>query len=348
MATFGYCERDGARYPNARPTNCDAAVKDAIANDPAFKGGVRCTYQDNLINIFGTDPKTGNARNPFDNVGIQYGLEAFNKGTINFDDFVDLNRNIGGMDNDGKIMAKRQVGDPIALKAAYKSGRINEGGAGLNDIPILDIRTWHDVQQLTQPPSTVFDIDVHNAVHSKILRDRLVKSNGDADNMATVTVSEQEIDGRIRGEGSLIQMAEIRYLKYLDDWLTAIADDKSDLPKAVKVRRNRPAEMANACYTDAFTRITDVDMCHKIFPYAAHPRMAAGGPDTDDVMKCQTKAVDPKDYTVTLSPDQVATLRDVFPDGVCDYTKPGVGQVPLQGTDLVYEGDAKRSTLALR
>ena len=34
----------------------------------------------------GKDPKTGYARNPFDNVGVQYGLKAYNQGLIGFDE----------------------------------------------------------------------------------------------------------------------------------------------------------------------------------------------------------------------------------------------------------------------
>ncbi len=340
MATYGYCTSNGTRYPNARPDNCDASVKDALANDPAFKGQVaRCTYQDNLVNAFGKDAN-GNARNPFDNVGIQYGLVALNEGKITFDQFVDMNRKIGGFDVDGKIVANRQVGDTAALTAAYASGRVNEAGAGMNNIPVLDIRTWLDV---TVPNSTnLGNIDVHNAGHSKILRARMVKSNGNADNMVTVTTAE----GNGKGEGSIIQTVELKYLAYLDNWVTAIQADKRNIPQAVKVRDNRPAEMVDACYMDSYTRVTDWATCEKLMPYAGHPRIAAGGPWTDDVFKCQTKAVDAKDYKVTPTAAQLDTLKTVFPSGVCDYTKPGVGQVPLAGTWLMFMGDARTVSIA--
>jgi hypothetical protein len=341
MATFGYCTRNGARYPNARPDNCDAAVKDAIANEPSFKGKtVRCTYQDNLVNVFGKDPKTGFARNPFDNVGIQYGLNALNDGMISFDQFIDLNKKVGGHDINGKIVAARQVGDPIALKAAYAYGRMNEGNAGLNEIPILDIRTWHDVTNQTETP--ISNIDVHNAVHSKILRDRLVRSNGNADNMVTVTT----VEVANKGEGSVIQVVELKYLEFLDMWLENIAADTRAIPKAEKVRQNRPVEMADACFPSEWMRVTDATQCEQLFPYAAHPRMAAGGPPTDDVMKCQLKPITAADYKVKPSAAQIQALKDTFPQGVCDYTKPGVGQVPLAGTWLMYEGDAEVKPLA--
>jgi len=38
--------------------------------------------------------------------------------------------------------------------------------------------------------------------------------------------------------------------------------------------------------------------------------------------------VDAKDYAVELSADQLAQLRKTFPDGVCDNSKPGLGQQP--------------------
>ena len=61
-------------------------------------------------------------------------------------------------------------------------------------------------------------------------------------------------------------------------------------------------------------------------------RMTA--PITDDVMKCQLKPIDPKDYAVTFTPAQMRELQGIFPNGVCDYTKPGVGQGPPAGTYL--------------
>ncbi len=129
---WGYCVGNGTRYPNARPSNCDASVKDEVANDPKLKArGVRCTYQDNLISTFGSDSKTGFARNPFDNVGVQYGLHALNEGKITFEQFIEVNARIGGLDIDGKIMPQRMVGDPVALRRAYESGRVNCAAAAV-------------------------------------------------------------------------------------------------------------------------------------------------------------------------------------------------------------------------
>jgi hypothetical protein len=58
-----------------------------------------------LVNVYGKDPATGFARRPFDNVGVQYGLDAFNAGIITFAQFSDLNSRIGGFDIDGNIVS---------------------------------------------------------------------------------------------------------------------------------------------------------------------------------------------------------------------------------------------------
>ena len=42
--------------------------------------GARCTMQEMRANIYGRDPKTGFARKPQDNIGIQYGLAGLNSG----------------------------------------------------------------------------------------------------------------------------------------------------------------------------------------------------------------------------------------------------------------------------
>ena len=52
----------------------------------------------------------------------------------------------------------------------------------------------------------------------------------------------------------------------------------------------------------------------------------AGAPLTDNVLKCTLKPLDPRDYQQSLSADQMARLRAVFPSGVCDWSKPGVGE----------------------
>jgi hypothetical protein len=42
------------------------------------------------------------------------------------------------------------------------------------------------------------------------------------------------------------------------------------------------------------------------------------------------------DYKVKFSAAQLARLKAIFPTGVCDFSKPGVGQVALKGTYQRY------------
>jgi hypothetical protein len=109
----------------AQGGTCNAIIPQSAQYDAKTNPtGIRCDIYDHAVNVFGRDPKTGFARRPLDNVGIQYGLEALNMGAITKQQFLDLNQNIGGYDNDGNYVTTRTVGDVIAIDAAYDSGRI--------------------------------------------------------------------------------------------------------------------------------------------------------------------------------------------------------------------------------
>ena len=65
-------------------------------------------------------------------------------------------------------------------------------------------------------------------------------------------------------------------------------------------------------------------------PVIAEPSLAcqvAGGPIQENILKCQLKPLNPSDYAgVTFTATQWTRLNDAFPGGVCDWSKPGVGQ----------------------
>jgi Tannase-like family of unknown function (DUF6351) len=350
---WGYCVSNGTRYPNARPDNCDATIRDKLANDPTLRAkGVRCTYQDNLANVFGIDPLTGVARNPFDNVGVQYGLKAFNEGKISFEQFIDVNSRIGGLDIDGKITPKRMAGDPVALRRAYETGRVNSAGGGLASIPIVDIRSYVDGAPPT-PFDALKDVDVHDGYHSAVMRARLIKANGNAANQVIITVASLgRVQADTRAAGSPLTRMSGEALSKLDKWLTNIANDKSDQPKANKVAANRPADLLDACYpavagprVGVIEQVTDQELCTKLFAFAGDARLAAGAPPTDDVFKCALKPVDVADYKPAMTAERLAHVKHVFPEVVCDYSKPGVGQVRLAGTWVSLKGNGEFAVL---
>lgn len=306
--TYEYCTNNfpGGIYPIWGTRihaidGCDPSIPAGLIFHPDTNPhGTRCTVQDNQVNIFGTDPATGYARRPLDNVGVQYGLDAFNSGAITFEQFAELNERVGGFDINGNIVPDRMVGDPIALAIAYRTGRVNSG-AGLDSIPIVDFRAYLDKVG-----------DVHDAVRSRIMRARLIASNGHADNQVIVMISGERDFAAEYFERMLV----------LDQWLTGIDKDTGGGSAADKVVRNKPADLIDACYTAADEKITDPAACEELYPMSKNPRLAAGGPLTDDVLKCALRPVSPSDYDQALTGEQLQRLHDAFPEGVCDYKHP--------------------------
>jgi Tannase-like family of unknown function (DUF6351) len=47
------------------------------------------------------------------------------------------------------------------------------------------------------------------------------------------------------------------------------------------------------------------------------------------VLKCTLKPIDTADYKVTFTPEELDRLRAIFPNRVCDWSKPGVSQTAV-------------------
>jgi hypothetical protein len=256
-------------------------------------------------------------------VGIQYGLASLNAGIISKEQFLDLNEKVGGYDNDGKTVATRTVADPAAMRIAYRMGRMTSGGAGLATTPIIDYRAYLDDAQ---------GGNVHLRYHSFSLSERLMKANGYTDNRVMLT------DDRRWGD-SLKAPVLRQALAQMDQWLTKIADDTSNDSKLVKLRRAKPADLVDACWTrdEHPQKIVEKQMpgagrCNELYPTNSFPRGVAGSPIAADVIKCQMKPVTASDYKVTFTADEMTRLKKIFAGGACDWSKPGVEQQPMAGT----------------
>ena len=315
-------------------TLCSPAIPLGLTYDRVKNPkGARCTYQDNNINIFGRDPKTGFARRPLDNVGVQYGLVAFNAGKITAEQFLYLNEHVGGFDPDGNFSADRYAADPEAVRMAYVSGRMTSG-RGLATIPMID-EAWHSFPDgFRNGRIAIFSV-----------RARLMAANGQANNQVIV-LSPPAVNAvpqpRLQGGASLI--------KQMDQWPENIARDTSRDDPAAKVARNKPADLVDSCYNADGMKIAEPAdatspkaVCNQLSPVYTTPRMAAGAPMTDDVLKCQLKPVSAREYAHSLTADQATRLKAIFPNGVCDFSKPGVGQQPVQPW-LSYAAQANRSS----
>jgi len=300
------------------------SVPDEQRYDPGKNPtGARCDVYDHAVNVWGKDPKTGFARRPLDNVGIQYGLGALNAGAITKQQFLDLNAKIGGYDNDGNIAAKRTVADPAAIRTAYRMGRLTWGGAGLATTPIVDYRAYLD-----DAPGG----NIHLRYQSFSTRERLQKANGYTDNQVMLT------DDRRWGDSMKAPVLR-NALSQMDQWLTKIADDMSSDSKLVKLRRAKPADLVDACWTrdEHPQKIVEKQMptsgkCNELYPANSFPRGVAGSPLAADVIKCQLKPIAASDYKVTFTAEETTQLKQIFAGGVCDWSKPGVDQQPMAGT----------------
>jgi hypothetical protein len=283
--------------------------------------GSRCNVFDHTANVYGRDPATGAALRPLDNVGIQYGLEALNNGTITVSQFLDVNENIGGHDVDGNFQPSRSIADSRALEAAYRTGRVTNGGEGLARIPILDSRGYLDLRP---------NGDLHLKYHSFALRERLLRANGTIDNHVLLVTGEKSPPG-----------FDAYTIDAMDQWLTNLVGDKSNNPVMVKIAGARPDHLVDSCYDSKGARIVEEQTfnggkCNALYPTFPSPRMIAGGPATNNVLKCRLKPVDVQDYRVAFTSEERTRLTAVFPDGVCDWSRPGISHQKLAGSWLSY------------
>ena len=283
--------------------------------------GPRCDFFDTNANLLSRDPKTGFAYRPTDNVGVQYGLKALNQGWLSVADFLELNAAVGGFDVDGHLQSRRMATDPQTLMRVYSGGFLNSlMGGGLATMPIITQRTNADAVG-----------DIHDQLEDQIIRARLIKANGRADN---------QIIWR-SGSTSGIDMAALS-LDLLSKWLDNIAADPAPLSPD-KVVRTKPADAADSCWDLNGRKIVEPattdpsTACNKIYPYFSQPQLEAGQPLTRDILKCTLKAINFADYHVIFTAAEQAQLRSIFPDGICDYSQPGIGEQPLLGTYLLVQ-----------
>ncbi len=305
------------------PSNgCVEAKKQYSSTNP---GGVRCSILDYMKTLLGTRPKSvwtapekkagkSFAGQPFSNVGLQYGLSALQQGLITPEMFVDLNEKIGGLDIDAKPSAKRMAGDDAAVANAYRTGLVNEAN-NLDTVAIID--------HAGPDPGAA-----HDYAHTWWVRDRIDKAHGQHGNQVLWFGPAPLI-----GDPSWPTAA----LKSMDSWLAAVKADTSAASLARKIVKDRPAGVHDRCEYAPSSPSNPADgVClpQTLQTHYGTPREVAGGPATNDIMKCKLTPLTGKDYGVLgLTVGQLTRLRKVFPNGVCDWAKTGVGQqavVPWQ------------------
>ena len=305
---------------------CGLNDQSLVYNPLTNPAGARCTVAALRANVYGRDPRTGFALGTEDNVGVQYGLAALNRGEISVEEFLDLNQQVGGFDQDGNIVAQRTQADRLALIRTHRAGLLNQFGGGLSRVPILTQRNYLDL--LLNNPA-----NIHDRSQDFVVRARLARAQGGRfDNQIIWTAG-------LTGTNLAVLSLEL-----MNRWLDAIAADPA--PAGLdKVARNKPADAVDACFDARGMKIaepasfTGDTRCNALYPNHSQPRLEAGMPLTNDIQKCRLKRIDMRDYVPQFSDAEQARLQSIFSGGVCDYTKRGVGQRPLGGTYLRFGPD---------
>ncbi len=312
---------------------------------PKLFEAVSWTHWADLKYIYGTD-KHGIPLHTWDNVGVQYGLNALKDGLISIDEFIRLNAKVGswkplqdmqperfwifgghyfpidfsvwGEQNmrlaagSDKRVAPRNTASLQAIEAAYRSGMVFIGEI---DIPIIDIRHYLEDE-----------LDMHHTVASFSSRQRIIDAKGHANQQ-------------------IIWMTEYPYLpidlalKAIDQWIQNLRDNVD-----LSVEEAKPAGLHDSCFRidgsliasgksvwdGAWNHAEKGGDCQKHFPSYSTPRQLAGGGVKDDIFKCALQSIDGAIESgvygdVDIRPYQ-KRLERLFPSGVCDYRLPDLGR----------------------
>lgn len=315
---------------------------------------IRWTHWDDLRNIYGVD-ETGWARVPWDNVGVQYGLTSLQTGKITPAEFLHLNWHVGGWRHPRDMVqetfpffgagaaeiqkaltipgyfdpwssknmlpnpdpanqpAPRTVGDPIAARNIYEGGMVFMGDLHR---PAIDHRQYMERE-----------LDMHNVHQSFAVRQRVLDATGNSDSLVIWFTDTDPLTPKASQTMEAIEV--------MDEWMANIRAN----PKK-SMRENRPARAVDSCFDlqgqliyagdDAWDGILDdqpAGPCTQRFPLYTTSRIVAGGPIEGSIWKCALKSVDQAVADGTYAPwmptaGEVATLKQIFPEGVCDYSKP--------------------------
>jgi hypothetical protein len=320
----------GTIAPNGAARN-NCILPAALVYDPVTNPtGTRCGDPDLAAAVWGTTTglpggTSKRALTTNDNVGVQYGLKALLAAKITPEEFVTLNEKIGGTDVDSNLSAARSVADTAALTIAYQAGIVSNG-KNLGKVAIIDSRGYDE-----GPGST----DIHYNWRSFAERARLDAEAGSHANQVIWRYG----TGLLPAGAAQVAAVTTKSFTTMDTWLSNLL---LSAPKATmnsprtqaQVIAGKPAAAIDFCFLTAdiafTTPITDQAVCDADVRLAVFtsPHQVAGGPKTENILKCALKPLVFSDYTaITFTAGQQTRLNTVFSTGVCDWTKPGIGQV---------------------
>src|SRR3954454_14852167 len=284
---------------------CPGLTSDQVFDEKSNPKGVRCSLQDYMVNVFGKRASDGYAQRPADNVGVEYGRKALAAGTITASQFVDVNAKIGGFDINYNPSPKRVEADRPALEHVYQSGAVNQAD-NLDKVAIIDLRG---------PDPGAF----HDAYRTLVMRARLDRNFGRHDN-------------QILWRGQVPLLGDPAYtdqpILAVDKWLSVVEKHPRSMSFADKIIQDKPKDITDRCTTGAGQDIP-AEECDNVVQSYTDPRIEAGMPFADDTIKCELRPLRRSNYFPLHFDDASwAKLEKAFPNGVCDYSKPGVDRTP--------------------
>ncbi|HSP00331.1 MAG TPA: DUF6351 family protein, partial [Thioalkalivibrio sp.] len=334
--------------------NQDLMQPDGVMND------VQWTHYADAKNVYGVD-RNGQPRTLFDNGGVQYRLKAMQNGYSTKAEFLKLNAEVGGWKQPSEMVqegfpfvgsqsdvmadptafdpwssrnmnlrpegadspAPRTRGDRKAIKAAYTAGLVFDGQLNM---PVIDWR--HYLEEV---------LDMHNSHQSFSTRQRIINRMGDAGNQVIWFTDARPTDypdpakPEPREESNQTWLA----LEVLHDWITNIQENPDQ-----SIAENRPDRAVDKCFEtngdliasgdDVWNGILDdgpAGTCTERFPTYTTSRMEAGGPIEGSIFRCKLQPVPAAlargTYgSVNFTRQEITRLKEIFPDGVCDYESP--------------------------
>jgi hypothetical protein len=197
-------------------------------------------------------------------------------------------------------------------------------GHQLAKVAIVDLRGFDD--------STLVGVQgafgIHHVWRSFALRARLDAANGNHSNHVLWRYGTGLI---APGPSGLT----LQSFDTIDKWVAAIKADTTSATLEQKIASHRPVDAFDFCFLASdktfLNKLTDFGLCDgdPFLKKHTSPRQVAGGPLAENILKCQLRPIDRSDYDpFGITDAQLARLRAAFPDGVCDFSKPGVGQQP--------------------
>ena len=318
----------GALAPVGAPRN-NCRLPAALVYHPVSNPtGTRCGDADLATMVWGSTAGVSGsqrAQQTGDNVGVQYGLKALLDGAITAEEFVTLNEKIGGVDADSNATAARSRADLPALDIAYRAGIVSSG-TNLGKVPTIDSRGWDEQ-------------GIHFIWRTFSQRDRIANANGG--NYGNQVIWRYGT-GLVPATPAQVAAVTVESFLTMDTWLTNLLTTApkptlNSVRTQAQVIAGKPATAYDLCYLTGdpnfTTKVTDMALCDadpRLKPNSS-PRQVAGGSLSENVLKCQLKPLNAVDYAPTaFTSGQWARLQATFPDGVCDWSKPGVGQQEAQ------------------